>query len=92
MCAVCLWLETGIILSVRRKALLVGGDALALLVFAAIGRRNHGENLDIGSILSVAWPFLAGKCCSWLLYAKTGLPHLHAAQATTAGIGTYSIQ
>ncbi|CAK0753841.1 hypothetical protein CVIRNUC_002251 [Coccomyxa viridis] len=43
-----------------RKALLVGGDALALLAFAAVGRRNHGESLNIGSIFSVAWPFLAG--------------------------------
>lgn len=45
---------------IRRKALLVGGDALALLAFAAIGRANHGESLDLGSVLSVAWPFLAG--------------------------------
>ena len=41
-------------------ALLAGGDAAALLLFAAIGRANHGESLDPGSVLSVAWPFLAG--------------------------------
>ena len=44
----------------RRKAILLGGDTAALLAFAAIGRSNHGESLDLGSILSVAWPFLAG--------------------------------
>jgi hypothetical protein len=44
----------------RRIALLAGGDALALLLFAAIGRANHGESLDLPSVLSVAWPFLAG--------------------------------
>ena len=44
----------------RRKALLLGGDTAALLAFAAIGRSNHGESLDFGSIVSVAWPFLAG--------------------------------
>ena len=44
----------------RRKALLLGGDTAALLAFAAIGRSNHGESLDLGSVLSVAWPFLAG--------------------------------
>lgn len=45
----------------RRKAVLVGGDTLALLTFAAIGRGSHGESLDLGSVLSVAWPFLAGE-------------------------------
>jgi len=44
----------------RKKAILLGGDTAALLAFAAIGRSNHGESLDLGSILSVAWPFLAG--------------------------------
>ena len=47
-------------LLLRRKAILLGGDTAALLAFAAIGRSNHGESLDVGSILSVAWPFLAG--------------------------------
>ncbi|CAL5227528.1 g10517 [Coccomyxa viridis] len=43
-----------------RKALLLGGDTAALLAFAAIGRSNHGESLDFGNVLSVAWPFLTG--------------------------------
>ncbi|KAK9906716.1 hypothetical protein WJX75_006698 [Coccomyxa subellipsoidea] len=47
-------------LSLGRLALLAGGDAAALLLFAAIGRANHGESLDPASVLSVAWPFLAG--------------------------------
>ncbi|EIE23939.1 hypothetical protein COCSUDRAFT_62467 [Coccomyxa subellipsoidea C-169] len=46
--------------SLGRLALLVGGDAAALLLFAAIGRANHGESLDPASVLSVAWPFLVG--------------------------------
>ena len=68
MCSVCLQPEAGSVLLIRRKALLIGGDALALLAFAAVGRRNHGESLNIGSIFSVAWPFLAGAHSSWLLY------------------------
>lgn len=38
----------------------MAGDTAALLLFAAIGRANHGESLDPASVLSVAWPFLAG--------------------------------
>lgn len=44
----------------RRLALLVGGDTLALLLFAAIGRRNHGEGLQLLQTLNTAVPFLVG--------------------------------
>jgi len=48
----------------RRVALLAGGDAAALLLFAAIGRANHGEGL--GGVLDTALPFLLGAFL-WLL-------------------------
>lgn len=35
-------------------------DALAVLVFATIGRRSHDEGLAIVGIVEVAAPFLAG--------------------------------
>ena len=38
-------------------------DVLALLTFAAIGRSNHGEGIDIASLLGTAAPFIG----SWLL-------------------------
>jgi hypothetical protein len=41
-------------------ALLVGGDAAAMLLFASIGRVSHGEGLSLGGALSTAWPFLVG--------------------------------
>ncbi len=37
-----------------RTAALVAGDALALLVFAAIGRANHGEASGLAAIAQVA--------------------------------------
>lgn len=40
-----------------RPVLLVG-DVLALLVFAIIGRTNHGEGLDIASAVGTAAPFI----------------------------------
>lgn len=44
----------------RKTALLVGGDLAALLIFIAIGRNNHGESLDIVSVVQTAAPFLIG--------------------------------
>ncbi len=40
--------------------MLVGGDLAFLLLFIAIGRSNHGESLDIVSLLKTAAPFLLG--------------------------------
>ncbi|MCS6842227.1 MAG: DUF3054 domain-containing protein [Roseiflexus sp.] len=47
----------------RRTALLVIGDALALLVFAAIGRASHGEDAGLTALAQVtetAAPFIIG--------------------------------
>ena len=44
----------------RRIALLVGGDAAALLAFAAVGRGSHAELDGIAGVLDTAWPFLLG--------------------------------
>ena len=43
-------------------ALLVGGDAAALLLFAAVGRGSHAELDGIAGVLDTAWPFLLGAC------------------------------
>ncbi|MBO0844252.1 MAG: DUF3054 domain-containing protein [Nocardioides sp.] len=36
------------------------GDAVAILVFVAIGRANHGESAGAPGIWHTAWPFLLG--------------------------------
>ena len=48
---------------VSRRPGLALGDMLALLSFAAIGRNNHGEGLDIVGIAGTAAPFIL----SWFL-------------------------
>lgn len=51
-----------------RTALLVAGDLVALLAFAAIGRRSHGEAAGFAAALEVvrtAAPFIGG----WLAVA-----------------------
>ena len=40
-------------------------DAVAVLVFAAVGRRNHAESDAVTGVLVTAWPFLAGLVASW---------------------------
>ncbi len=49
-----------------RTAALIGGDVVALMVFAAIGRGSHGEAAGLGAIGEVAQtaaPFIIG----WLV-------------------------
>lgn len=38
----------------------LGGDAIAIVVFVAIGLAQHGEPLSLANLLWVAWPFIAG--------------------------------
>lgn len=41
-------------------------DAVAVTVFAALGRRSHAEGIDVAGIAGTAWPFLAGAALGWL--------------------------
>lgn len=40
-------------------------DVVAVVVFVAIGRRNHDEGTAISGVLSVAAPFLIALVVSW---------------------------
>jgi hypothetical protein len=42
-------------------------DVVAILVFAAVGRRSHAEGLAVLGVLRTAWPFLVGVAVGWLL-------------------------
>lgn len=43
-----------------RTGLLVAGDALSFVAFAAAGGSSHGEAMDVGHTLVIAAPFFAG--------------------------------
>lgn len=49
-------------------------DILVTVIFAAIGRRSHGEGDAITGIITVAWPFavaaLMGWVSIWLIYRR----------------------
>lgn len=40
-------------------------DIVLVIVFAAIGRANHGEGNAVGGALETAWPFLVGVVVGW---------------------------
>jgi Protein of unknown function (DUF3054) len=42
-------------------------DAALICLFAAIGRRNHGETGALLGVATTAWPFLAGMATGWLV-------------------------
>jgi peptidoglycan/LPS O-acetylase OafA/YrhL len=41
-------------------------DLLAVLVFAAIGRRSHAEGITAAGVASTAWPFATGAAAGWV--------------------------
>ncbi|MGB7818107.1 MAG: DUF3054 domain-containing protein [Ornithinibacter sp.] len=46
-------------------------DVLAVVLFAAVGRRSHAEGLDVVGILRTALPFLVGTAVGWVLATVT---------------------
>jgi hypothetical protein len=50
----------------RSAVLAFAADAVCVLIFVAIGRRNHAEGVTVAGIAETAWPFLAGLAVGWL--------------------------
>lgn len=46
-------------------------DVIAVVFFAAVGRRSHAEGLDIPGVVRTAGPFLVGTAAGWLLASLT---------------------
>ena len=42
-------------------------DVVAVVVFAAVGRRSHAEGDTVAGVLGTAWPFLVGTASGWLV-------------------------
>lgn len=42
-------------------------DVALICLFAAIGRRSHAETGALLSVVTTAWPFLAGMAAGWLV-------------------------
>jgi DUF3054 family protein len=48
------WPDRAVATRIRRSAMLAAGDALAFIVFAAVGRASHSEAAGLAAILQVA--------------------------------------
>jgi hypothetical protein len=68
----------------RRQAwpLAVTADAVAVLLFATIGRANHHESTGVAGIWHTAWPFLLGAALGLAVSAYSRL----APTAIRAGV------
>lgn len=51
----------------RTAALAFAADAASVVLFCAVGRRNHAEAVTLSGVAETAWPFLAGLTAAWLL-------------------------
>ena len=49
----------------RIPALAAAADAVAVVVFAAVGRMSHGEPDDVLGLLGTAAPFAVGLVAAW---------------------------
>jgi Protein of unknown function (DUF3054) len=75
----------------RIPALAFAADVIAVIVFAAVGRLNHGEAESLSGLLATAAPFLIGLVASWATPVVRAHPVGFRAGAVvlagTAGLG-----
>ncbi|MGO2110430.1 MAG: DUF3054 domain-containing protein [Pseudoclavibacter sp.] len=53
-------------------------DLILVVVFAVIGRANHGETLTLWGVADTAWPFVIACLLGWLVVTLARLPHARA--------------
>ena len=58
----------------RSAVLAIAADAVGVLIFVAIGRRNHAEGVTLAGIAETAWPFLAGLAVGWVIFRAWRAP------------------
>ncbi len=79
---------------IAAPALAAVTDVVLVLVFAAVGRGSHGENV-LGGLAGTAWPFLLGLLIGWLAARLLGRSGFDPARIVPAGLliwaGTWGI-
>lgn len=65
----------------------LAADVAVVLLFAAVGRRSHGEAGALAGLATTAWPFLAGLALSWLVVAAR---RWHPLAVAPAGLAVWA--
>ena len=73
-------------LSQRAVVITAVVDVVAVVVFVAIGRRNHDEGTALSGVLSVAAPFLIALGASWVGLRTWNEPFTRRSWAATWAI------
>ena len=73
-------------LSQRAVVITAVVDVVAVVVFVAIGRRNHDEGTALSGVLSVATPFLTALLASWVGLRTWNEPFTRRSWAATWAI------
>jgi hypothetical protein len=60
--------------STRTAVLAFAADVVCIVVFVAIGRRNHAGGVTLVGVVQTAWPFLAGLAAAWLMFRAWRAP------------------
>lgn len=60
-----------------------GTDAVAVLLFAAVGRLAHEESATPAGVVATAWPFLTGLLLGWAALVAL---HLHPRRRLAAAL------
>lgn len=76
------YLSTNSLKDVIQRKDLALGDIIALIIFAGIGRANHGEALDIFNLVGTASPFII----AWLLVSPFFGAYSRAATASISNV------
>jgi hypothetical protein len=67
-------------------------DVLLVVSFAVVGRLSHDEAVDVGGVLTTAWPFLAGLAAAWLLVRwRSGAWPAHLGHGITVWVVTVAV-
>ena len=64
-----------------RVATALGLDVFSVLLFVAVGRRNHDESTGVSGVIEIALPFLIALVLGWLVTRAWRTP-----QALSTGV------
>lgn len=78
-------------MTTRNAALAFIADVLCVMLFVAVGRRNHAEGVTVAGIAETAWPFLAGLTAAWVIYRAWRQPLAVSPTGVSVWLSTVAI-